>query len=411
MFHLKSVLSPLRTCFASALLLFLIPNAAAQQASVTLYGLLDLGITYEHVRRDAVKLPPAPGAVDEALFGVSNGVQSGSRWGLRGVAPLGSGVHIDFVLEGGINPADGVASQDGRLFGRQSTMGLVMQNVGRLDIGRQINLASNYFLNIDPFSEGFGQANMGSSFGTANTSRYGNLVLLQVKPFGGLTIGAGYSFATQQDAIYAAGRPCAATQSCSAQAGAYYFSSNQNLRALTLGAHFKSGPLEAAVSYDRMYGDASKTEGSAEPSAWVLGGAYDLKFMRVSVAVGRTNNGLFNGQASGSGSVTPSGLETASWVGGAVLFLPGTQASSTMLGVSVPLSGQSTLLASWQMMQPGGLFANDALYKTQQVYSAALSQQLSARTNFYAYTSYGQNYGMVNSAESFMVGVGMRHTF
>jgi len=286
--------------------------AAAQQSGVTLYGILDLGITYETVRRDVSESTPNQSPLNQTLFGISNGVQSGSRWGLKGRESLGQGVSVDFVLEGGFNPAQGVSSQGGRLFGRQSTLGLAMQDVGRFDIGRQINLASNYLLNIDPFAEGFGQANIGASFGSANTTRYGNLVLLQAKPIEGLTLGAGYSFATQLSAIYTQGQSCVATQSCSAQAGTYNFSSSQNLRALTLGAHYKSGPTEAAFVYDKLYGDPSQTDGGTGPSAWILGGAYDFNLVRLSLAIGRTSNGFFSGQSSGTGSVSPSGLATTS---------------------------------------------------------------------------------------------------
>lgn len=412
MLSLSKILSlTLRRGLAISALFSIISVAAAQQSGVTLYGILDLGITYESVQRDARQSIAGESQINQSVFGMSNGVQSGSRWGLRGVEWLGDGVSVDFTLEGGFNPAQGVSAQGGRLFGRQSTLGLSMRDVGRLDIGRQINLASNYFLNIDPFAEGFGQANIGASFGSANTTRYGNMVLVQAKPLGGLTLGAGYSFATELSAIYTEGQPCVATQSCSAQAGAYNFASSQNLRAVTLGAHYKNGPVEAALVYDKLYGDTSQTDGGADPSAWILGGAYDFNTVRVALAFGRTSNGFFNGQSSGTGSVTPSGLSTISWDAGVVLFLPGAQASSYMVGLSAPLSGQTTLLASWQMMQPQGLLSGNLDYKTQQIYSAALTQQLSPRTNVYAYTSYGQNLGMINTAESFMIGVGIRHKF
>jgi hypothetical protein len=104
-------------------------------------------------------------------------------------------------------------------------------------------------------------------------------------------------------------------------------------------------------------------------------------------------------------------LTTTSWTPGAVLFLPGARATSYLFGVTAPLTSQVTLLASWQMMQPQGILTSDAQFKAQQILSAALTQQLSARTNLYTYISYGQNFGMINTAESFVFGVGMRHQF
>jgi predicted porin len=94
-----------------------------------------------------------------------------------------------------------------------------------------------------------------------------------------------------------------------------------------------------------------------------------------------------------------------------MLFLPGARANSYLVGVTAALTSQVTLLASWQMMQPQGILMSDTQFKTQQILSAALTQQLSVRTNLYTYASYGQNFAMINTAESFVFGVGMRHQF
>jgi hypothetical protein len=63
------------------------------------------------------------------------------------------------------------------------------------------------------------------------------------------------------------------------------------------------------------------------------------------------------------------------------------------------------------MMQPQGILKSDPQFNTQQILSAALTQQLSARTNLYTYASYSQNFAMINTAESFVIGVGIRHQF
>src|SRR5690606_26557771 len=111
-----------------------------------------------------------------------NGVQNGSRWGLRGSEDLGDGLRAVFTLESGFNPNDGQQAQGGsltgqtRLFGRQATIGLASNAWGQLDFGRQTNIASKYFGSIDPFGAGFGQANIGTAFSSANTTRYDNMV-------------------------------------------------------------------------------------------------------------------------------------------------------------------------------------------------------------------------------------------
>lgn len=386
-------------------------GAAAQQNGVTLYGIIDLGLEFDHVRQYAFSGGVPQGALNETFFGVANGVQSGSRFGLRGNEDLGGGLGVNFVLENGFNSAQGTLDQGGRLFGRQSTVGVTLRQTGRVDFGLQTNLASNYFLSIDPFQEGFGQANIGSSFGSTNTTRYSNILLLQATPLTGLTVGAGYSFATALPAIYAGEQGCISTQSCPVIPGGYNFISSQNLRALTLGVQYTRGPLDLVGSYDKLYGDASEQNSGANPSFWVLGGSYDFKVVNLSFALGMAIDGFGNGQSQGTGATASSGLITTSWTPGGVLFLPGARATSYLVGVSAPLTSQTALLASWQMMQPQGILASDAQFKTQQIYSAALTQQLSARTNLYTYISYGQNFAMINTAESFVFGVGMRHQF
>jgi predicted porin len=183
------------------------------------------------------------------------------------------------------------------------------------------------------------------------------------------------------------------------------------MRALTLGVQYKRGPLDLAAGFDRLYGDPTLQVSGPNPSIWVLGGAYDFKVVKLSLAVGQSLDGFGNGQTQGTGATASSVLTTTSWTPGAVLFLPGARATSYLVGVKAPLTSQVTLLASWQMMQPQGILASDAQFKAQQIFSAALTQQLSARTNLYTYISYGQNFGMINTAESFVFGVGMRHQF
>ena len=386
-------------------------GAAAQQNSVTLYGIIDLGIEYDRVRQEAFSGGLPQGPVNQSFLGITNGVQSGSRFGLRGKEDLGGGLGVNFVLEGGFNPAQGTSGQGGRLFGRQSTLGMTMRDVGRLDLGRQINLASNYFLSIDPFQEGFGQANIGSSFGSTNTARYGNMLLLQLTPVSGLMVGAGYSFSTGLSAIYAGERSCIGTQSCPETSGGYNFISSQNMRAITLGAQYNRGPLDLVVTYDRIYGDASQQNSSVSPSFWIVGGSYDFKVLKLSLAAGQALNGFANGQVQGTGATSESVLTSTSWTPGAMLFLPGARANSYLVGVTAPLTSLVTLLASWQMMQPQGILTDDPQFKAQQILSAALTQQLSVRTNLYTYASYGQNFAMISTAESFIFGVGIRHQF
>ena len=388
----------------SSLLLCHFTGAQAQD-SLTVYGIIDLGLQYATVNQTRNKVFER-----NQFVGVSSGVQSGSRFGLRGTHSMGGGFETVFTLENGCNAGTGEAQQGGRLFGRQSTVGIKHNDIGQLDVGRQINLASNYFLPIDPFIEGFGQANIGASFGSANTVRYSNMLMLQAQATKSLTIGAGYSFATELTGIYANNDLCS-SGICQAINQNSQFQTNNNLRALTLGAKYANGPLLLAVAYDQLWGPDNIPNGPPKPNptAWLAGGAYDFRVIKISFAYGQTRNGTWNGQPVGAGTTPTSPLSDGS-LGSGALFLAGAAASSMMLGMTVPI-GEASILASVQRLQQQGDAVPSTLTGPQMVYSAAYLYSFSRRTNLYTYASYGNNYAAVRAAQSTVVGVGIRHQF
>ena len=388
----------------SSLLLCHFTGAQAQD-SLTVYGIIDLGLQYSTVNQTRNKVFER-----NQFVGVSSGVQSGSRFGLRGTHSMGGGFETVFTLENGFNAGTGEAQQGGRLFGRQSTVGIKHNDIGQLDVGRQINLASNYFLPIDPFIEGFGQANIGASFGSANTVRYSNMVMLQAQATKALTIGAGYSFATELTGIYANNGLCS-SGICQAINQSSQFQTNNNLRALTLGAKYANGPLLLAVAYDQLWGPDNIPNGPPKPNptAWLAGGAYDFRVIKISFAYGQSRNGTWNGQPVGAGTTPTSPLSDGS-LGSGALFLAGAAASSMMLGMTVPI-GEASILASVQRLQQQGDAVPSTLTGPQMVYSAAYLYSFSRRTNLYTYASYGNNYAAVRAAQSTVVGVGIRHQF
>jgi predicted porin len=378
---------------------------ALAQDSLTLYGVIDIGLQYATVNQTRDHTVQS-----NQFFGIASGVQAGSRFGLSGTHEMGGGFQTVFTLENGFDSSNGAAQQGGRLFGRQSTVGIKSSSLGQLDIGRQINLASNYFLPIDPFIEGFGQANIGASFGSANTVRYSNMLLLQAKATQALTIGVGYSFAAEMTSIYAGNGSCVEL-SCVAINQASQFQTNNNLRALTLGAQYSSGPLFLAIAYDQLRGPDNIPDGPPKPNptAWLAGGVYDFNVIKISFAYGQSRNGTWNGQPAGTGA-TPSSPLADSTLGSGAIFLPGAAANSMMLGMTVPF-GEASIVGSIQRLQQQGNVLPNTLTGPQMVYSAANLYNFSRRTNLYTYASYGNNYAAIQSAQSTVAGVGLRHQF
>ncbi|MFY0477813.1 porin [Achromobacter marplatensis] len=354
---------------------------AAQAAdSVTLYGLIDAGIGYEQVKFNGVS---------QSRFGGVQGVSSGSRFGLRGTEDLGDGLRAVFTLEGGFGPMNGKSLQNGRLFGRQATVGLDSDSWGRLEFGRQTNLASKYFGSIDPFSISYNTANMGTTFGSANTMRLDNLVLYQTPSMGGFKAGVGYSFSAD-DSV-----------SDTTQTG---FATGDNNRVLTAGVQYVNGPLNVALAYDRFDPTNKRVGGkdSARIQEYIIGGSYDFEVVKLAAAFGQTRDGWFVGQNMGT---TPAGMNNL----GSFKLADGFRANSYMIGATVPM-GRHAVFGSWQRATPGNdkLTGDDATFN---VYSLGYTYDFTKRTNLYAYASYGDNYAFQHDARDTAVAMGIRHRF
>jgi predicted porin len=401
-----NMLRTIKKVFLLLSLMLSIGTSVRAENSLTLYGIIDTGLQYLSTSQKALD-----GGTRENFFGVANGVQSGSRWGLRGIHDMGNGNQTLFVLESGFNSVNGQSGQGGLLFGRQATLSYKNTDLGQLDLGRQINLASNYLLAIDPFEEGFGQANIGASFGSANTIRYSNMLLFQTRPLEGLTLGLGYSFATEVSGIYTNNGSCVVATCRAANAG-YQFESGNNLRAVTLGATYAKGPLLLAAAYDQLQGPNNIPDGPPKPNptAWLVAGAYNFQVAKVSVAYGQTRNGAWGGQLPGTGATNGSLIPNIT-LGADAIFTPGTGANSYFLGANIPVTPRINVLASVQLMQPSGDSIVRPESATQAIYSVGYTYNFTRRTNLYTYASYGSNYSMVKSAQSSVAGVGIRHQF
>lgn len=111
-------------------------SSAFAQSSVTLYGLMDAGITYTN----NVVTPAGHGA----NWQFTSGSSQGDRWGLKGTEDLGGGLKTVFVLENGYQLSNGALGQGGLMFGRQAYVGLTSP-WGTLTFGRQYDFIGDNF--------------------------------------------------------------------------------------------------------------------------------------------------------------------------------------------------------------------------------------------------------------------------
>lgn len=160
---------------------FVVPSAQAQ-SSVTIYGLLDAGIT----------MLSNVGGSRATVF--DSGIQQANRFGFQGSEDLGGGTRAIFTLENGFSLNNGSAQQGGLLFGRQAYVGLSNQ-YGTVTLGRQYDFMS------EELALTAAAAYIGGLYGwhlgdqdRLSGERVNNAVKYESPKIGGLTFGALYSF-------------------------------------------------------------------------------------------------------------------------------------------------------------------------------------------------------------------------
>jgi predicted porin len=216
---------------------------AYAQSSVTVYGIVDVGIAYDSDRTSVGNTTR-----------IDSGNQSGSRLGFRGTEDLGGGLSAHFVLENGFAVDTGAATQGGLLFGRQAKLGL-KGGFGEVNVGRLNTLTFDANGAVDPFGTGFGGAstNMFSAngFRTDNTVRYTTPVM------GGFSGDVAYTFGE-----------VAGDSEASSQIG--------------LGLGYTGGPV--AVRF--VHHEAENATATNTTKTSFLGGVYNLGVLKLHAAYG-----------------------------------------------------------------------------------------------------------------------------
>lgn len=225
--------------FAAVVLTTCAGTACADASSVTVYGLLDAGVTREL------------GGADGAVTKLASGVQSGSRIGFKGVEDLGNGLQAIFKLENGFDTDTGKAANGGALFGRHAYVGL-SGAYGQLTLGRQCNPIFNALDGIDPFETGLtGSSTNLMSVGSFRTN---NSVVYNVASKSGWST----------TLMYGAGE----------QAG-----DSALRRTIGFSVDYANGPLMATLAYDRLNQSAINTN-----KLLLLGGSYNFGMLSVHAA-------------------------------------------------------------------------------------------------------------------------------
>ncbi|MFX1676625.1 porin [Paraburkholderia sp. A2WS-5] len=151
------------------------------QSSVTMYGIIDAGVTYVS----------NAGGSHQVKF--DDGISYANRWGIKGTEDLGGGLKAIFTLESAFHVGNGQLTNGGSLFGRQAYVGL-QSDWGTLTFGNQSDLTQDmvYTYNISAWASGYA-INQGD-FDRMNGDHLPNAVKFTSNTYGGFQFGGMYSF-------------------------------------------------------------------------------------------------------------------------------------------------------------------------------------------------------------------------
>lgn len=221
----------------------------AQAASVTLYGSVDLGLSYKYKNIDTV------GSTHQ--YGLENGNLGASKFGLKGEEELGNGYVVGFKLENSFSADTGKLKKDSTLFDREARV-YVKGGFGELSAGRMGGLSSGagtydiFQAYGDVFGGGVGDIGAGYWNGTA---RYNNMLTYVTPDMAGFKVYAQYSFATDDQE----------------KAG-----TRNNNRYWGVGATYDNGPLGLVLVVDSEMPKNPENGQSQDSYTVSFGGNYDL---------------------------------------------------------------------------------------------------------------------------------------
>jgi predicted porin len=360
-------------------------GVAHAQSSVTLYGIIDVGVNYVSNQK------AGNGAKN---FVLTDGPPQASRWGLKGSEALGGGLNAIFVLENGFAVNSGTLSQGGRMFGRQAYVGVSGSSWGALTFGRQYDSVVDYIAPATGdgtygggyFGHMFDADNMGNDF------RVQNSVKFKSSSFNGLSFSSIYGFSNQ--------------------AGG--FARN---RAWSVGGGYSGGGLSIGAAYEQLDNPGANTDGAISSTGdapfiagrhriFGVGGTYTFGALWTGLAWTRVIlNGITSGpivsdylrldsyEANARYDITP-----AMFVAGGYIFTDGKQGT-----------GSNATSPKWHQVN---LMVDYALSKRTDVFVMGIYQKAAGDATFaFIYGNGSTSIQSPGTAHQVVARLGIRHKF
>lgn len=240
---------------------------SALAADVQLYGIVDLGVGYNHVDVDGLA------ADDQDSFQMKTGQASGSRWGIKGTEDLGNGLKVGFILEDGFDADDGTEDSTGIMFNRESSL-FIEGGFGKFAMGRigSINNGQSSWATVGMINA-FGTSDWGSYSAQvgnvmATAGQWDNMIAYQTPSFAGFKVYAQYGMGNAKEGW--------GSEENESSSDRYY----------AIGATYNNGPFAAYLAVDSI-NYASHNNNAASPADMddsltvTLGGSYDFEVVKV----------------------------------------------------------------------------------------------------------------------------------
>lgn len=371
---------------------------SALAADVQLYGIVDTGLAYTNADSDLANTDSVN------RFEMKSGMQSGSRFGFKGVEDLGNGLKVGFILENQFSSDDGSLGNDESFFHREATL-FLEGGFGKIAFGRMgsinggVSSWGKYGV-ISAFGTSWGNYSAQAGTWAMGAGQWDNAVAYETPSFAGFKVFAQYAMGNQLEGTD----------------GDYYGVENESSddRYYSIGASYANGPLNLYFAVDSInYASwnaetPASSRGDVDDSLTVtLGGNYDFEVLT-----------LYAG-AQYFDEIATSKMK------GAVNFSATTLATkmkgwSVGLSTSVPVAGGNVLVGAAYLDAEATDSVTDAVKNdelTRWIVSAGYDYPLSKRTNVYGVMTYNQDSldsdDAVNNRDPYVFGVmvGLRHKF
>lgn len=329
-------------------------NVAMAQSNVTMYGIVDAGVTAER------------GGVRGNVTKATSGAASASRIGFKGTEDLGGGLSAIFKLEAGVRVDSGeLDNSSNRLFNREAYVGLSSKTAGTLTIGRQYTPYYETLRDVaDPFALGMaGTAK--NLFPVSGFSTTGVTTAAQ-------TVNNGAASGTRNDnsIVYKTPSYYGFSGALSYSVGEVAGDSSAQ-RQIGVSGSYTNGDLNVGIAYNNHNNDTTLVKTNEISYNTLVAVNYDFKVAKAYFAFG-------NNQGPNSSTIAIDSTYSAASGPYGRPVVPSDKSTNALIGVTVPVGPAGTVMASYTRKDDKQDLNRDA-----DQWAVGYSYALSKRTSTY----------------------------